>query len=321
MPRDAYISLYSLGAVDGYCHGQNILSSIGLGRPFDGKIVFYSSLFQAGIDRVVVLEEDVKYIQADRLPERRLHVSQCSDASLLRSAIRSYFDHFLGPDWAAKVEALPIIGLECFLGDLLTSLRLGRPLLRATSYPDLPSLEVLLPLEILSPIQTLFESFRSFESVVAIPALSVSRDRLGVIDEIMASRRFKDVEEIHLALTSEPSSAPKYLIQLEKASKALYWGWKDFLRMKTSVIRLAQHVPAIIESLYGKGPSTITKPIIETLDHALHRDTSLLIYDAHPILQESAMALVYQMLKAPQPTSDELNSRVEEMKRKFQLEA
>ena len=314
MPRDAYLSTYAMGGLSGFCDAQDIVSRIGLGRPFDGKLVFYSSLFQAGIDRVVGVDQEIEQIQKDPIPPKRHHVVACSDAAPLRKCLQAYFDYYLQPEWFRQREHLPTLSLASFLGDLLISLRLGRPLLTSLPLPDLAPLQVTLPLEILSPVQTLFQSIRTYESVVAIPTHEISKDRLEVVDEIMASGPYVTVEEIHNELVEKPSAAKSCLAHLEKASQALYWRWKDVLRLKSSVIRIVQQLPDIVEMISGKATAGATKPIVELLAQVLREGHGLLLYDAVPLLEESLVALARQLIKSPQPDAQELERRVAELK-------
>jgi hypothetical protein len=91
MPRDAYMSPYAKGALGGYCSAQNIMSRICLGRPLDGELIFYSSLFQAGIDRVVIVDGEIES-QKDEIPERRRHIISCADTVKLRQSLDDYFN-------------------------------------------------------------------------------------------------------------------------------------------------------------------------------------------------------------------------------------
>jgi hypothetical protein len=319
MPRDAYISAYALGGLEGFYAGTEILSKIGLGRSFDSKLVFYSSLFQAGIDRVVLTNEEITAIPSAEkhpaIPKRRYHLVACREASAIRESLKSYFNRYLPSEWFRKVEHVPILGLWSFIGDLLTSYQLGKPLLRTLSLPDLAPLQATLPIEILSPIQTLFTSFQTYNSVIAVPTYNISKDQLQVVDEIMASKPYEEIEQIHIGLVEKPSLTESCLAQLQKASEALYWRWKDFLRLKSSVISILPHIPDFVELILGKMPAASAKPIVEGLSVLLKTERGLLLYDASPLLQESLVGLLHQVIKAPKPDSEELDRRVAELKR------
>src|SRR5947207_7833785 len=104
MPRDAYISPYTIGGLNGFCTGQDALSRIALGRPFNGQIVFYSSLFQAGVDRIVGVDEELRDVSMGSIPKKRLHVVACPESIAIRKSVREYFDHYLKEDWFRQRE-------------------------------------------------------------------------------------------------------------------------------------------------------------------------------------------------------------------------
>jgi hypothetical protein len=203
--------------------------------------------------------------------------------------------------------------LRCFLGDLLTSFRLRRPLLSTMPLPDPAPLEVRLPLEILSPVQMLFQSLQSHTSVVAIPTQQLSKERLEVVDEIMASKSYATVEEIHAEILEKSSVMTSCMAHLEKANRELYWRWKDFLRLKSSVIRIIRDLPDVVEAIAGKARAGVAKPIIDVLSEMLRKEHGLIIYDASPLLEESLVRLALQMIKAPQPDNEEVARRVAEI--------
>lgn len=314
MPRDAYFSPYAIGGLSGYCHGQDLFSKLVFGRPLDGKLVFYSSLFQAGIDRVVVVDQEFQQTGPEEIPQNRLHVVPFENSSVLRESLRHYFDHYLPTDWFRKSEYEGALKLWAFLGDLLTSFHLRRPLLTTLSLPDLAPLQVTLPLEIISPVQTLFQSMQPYESVVAIPTFQINKDRVEVVDEIMASAPYQRLEEIHTQLLEEPSSVESCLATLEEASQELHWRWKDFLRLKSAVIRVGRHIPDLIEAFAGKGPASVAKPIAAVLEEALRREHGILIYDATPLLEESMTNLALQLVRGPKPDTKEIERRIEEFR-------
>jgi hypothetical protein len=315
MPRDAYISPYEIGGLHGFCAGQNILSKVLLGRPFDGKIVFYSSLFQAGVDRVVAIIEEAQHFKADSLPPHRSYTLSCPETEKVRQVLRDYFSNYLGADWFRQEDKLPILNLWCFLGDLLTSFHLGKPLLRTLSTPDLAPLRTTLPLEILSPVDVLFRSTQKYDSLVAVPVQEISKDRLEVIDEIMGSKAYKTVEEVHEELASKPTALSNTLAQLEKVTQELQWRWKDVLRLKSSIVRIASHLPDLVEAIAGKDKAGISKPIVEVLSEALKQRHGLLIYDASPLLDESLGSLMLQFTRSPKASNEEIERRLEEVKR------
>jgi hypothetical protein len=315
MPRDAYISPYEVGGLHGFCAVQNILSKVWLGRPFNGKIVFYSSLFQAGVDRVVAIKEEAQHFKADSLPPNRSYTLSCPQAEKVREALKEYFSHYLGPDWFRELDKLPVLNLWSFLGDLLTSFHLRKPLLRTLSTPDLAPLRATLPLEILSPVETLFRSVQKYDSLVAVPVHEISKDRLEVIDEIVGSQAYKTVEEVHEELATDPTALSTTLAQLEKVTQELQWRWKDFLRLKSSVIRIARHLPEVVEAIAGKDTAGISKPIIEVLSEVLKQGHGLLIYDASPLLDESLISLALQFTRSPRATEEELQRRLDEVTR------
>src|ERR1700730_1582673 len=137
MPRDAYISPYAFGGLRGVSRGEEIMSRILLARPFDGKLIFYSSLFQAGIDRVVAIDEEIPYLGKHAIPKKRYYAVACPDAMTIRQSLQAYFNRYLPPDWFRKFENFPIMSLQSFVGDLLVSYQLGKPLLSTLPLPDL----------------------------------------------------------------------------------------------------------------------------------------------------------------------------------------
>jgi hypothetical protein len=313
MPRDAYISIYGLGGLDGFCEGMNIASKIGLGRSFNGKLIFYSSLFQAGLDRVIVGEEVPQDLRR-QIPQHRLHVLPTAGYELFYLSIQAYFENYLGADWHWKPDYQDVGRLRYFLIDLLASFHLGRPLLTTLRMPDIAPLQVTLPLEILSPVKTLFRAIKAYDSVVALPTLEVSKQHLTIVEEIMASSAYRDVEEQHADLLGRPSKTKSCLAQLEKANQALYWKWKDFLRMKSSLIRVAHNVPDVIEAIFGKAPSSVAKPIFEMFAKKLRKEHGLLIYDASPLLKDTMMSLMNQVASSPESDAKELERRIQTLK-------
>jgi hypothetical protein len=298
MPRDAYISYQGHVILFTFCHFHNIFSRILLERPLQGEMLFYSSLFQAGLDRVVTVEEDGTHVFG--APSRRIKVFSLADRDLIRDSVNSYFDSYLGSNWLKeeKPEGTGIFRLREFLCDLLISYRLRRPLLAPLSIPSLAELSAFLPLEIFVPIEKLFKSITAYESVVAVPNMRVSREQLSIIDEILTSDDYGRVETAHAELLGS-ASRESCLIELEKASTALYWRWKDLLRIKSSVIRVINGIPAFIENFSGKAVSSVAALISTGLAERMAKDDSLVIYDASSVLHGLSESLMRQVAASP----------------------
>lgn len=318
MPRDAYLSPYEIGGLSGYAAAQNIISTIALGRPTDTELIFYSSLFQAGVDRVVVIKEEVQDLKHfDIIPHKRCKILSSSDSTVTRDSVKNFFNTYLEADWFHRPEHLETLNLYCFLGDLLMSLRLGKPLLTSLALPDLAPLAVTLPLEIISPVQTLFKSVQTYDSIIAIPTKEFSKDRAQVIEEIMTSSGYTTLEEIHTELAQEHTKTESCLAHLRKLNQELYWRWKDFLRLKSSVIRVVRHLPELVEAISESSKAKIAKPLVEILSEAIPKTHGLIVYDASPLIEEGTIALLHQMIKAPQPDPEELARRVAQADQKI----
>jgi hypothetical protein len=298
MPRDAYISIYGLGGLAGFCRGVNIASQIGLGRPTDGQFVFYSSLFQAGLDRIVTTNVTPLNLQ-QQIPAYRLHILESSNYELVYFSVRAFFDHYMGSDWQQKKDIEAVQSLHYFITDLLVSFHLGRPLLTTLPCPDIDAFELSLPVEILALAKTLFKSIEEHHTSVALPTLKVAKAQIGVFDEIIASQAYKDVENTHQQMLLKPSVTESCLAQLEKANYALYWKWKDFLRIKSSAVQVARNIPDVVDAMFGKAPSNVVKPVIELLAAQLQKDTPILIYDTSPILNQTMRSVIQQAEKSP----------------------
>lgn len=131
----------------------------------------------------------------------------------------------------------------------------------------------------------------------------------------MTSAPYTAVAEIHHELTQKPSAAKSCLKHLEKASQALYWRWKDFLRLKSSMIRVIRHLPDLVEAMSGKKSVGAVKPLTELLATMIRKDHGLLIYDASPLLEESLVNLLHQVVRAPKPSAEEVERRVADYNR------
>jgi hypothetical protein len=308
MPREAYISTSQLATLDGWCRYQNLVSTVLLGRSLHGKMLFYSSLFQAGLDRVVIVKEEssasLPAALLEEVPSQRVAVFSLPDRASISHAISDYFESYLGSDWWRKPENERAISLSIFLADLLTSYRLRRPLLAPLSIPKLTELSVSLPLEIFVPIERLFRSIATYESVVAVPNMRVSHEQLSTIDEIFTSDEYGRVEMIHAELLGSASEESS-LIELKKLSTALYWRYKDFLRLKSSIIRVIKGIPAFIDKLPGKDnlfvqvASSVAGPISTVISERMAKDDALVIYDATSILHELFKDLLHQFASSP----------------------
>jgi hypothetical protein len=313
MPRDAYISPYEVGGLHGFCAGQNILAKVLLGRPYDGKLVFYCSLFQAGIDRVVTIKEEEQYLKREPISPGRTYTLSCPEAERVRESFKAYFNHYLQPNWFQREDHRPVLSLWCFLGDVLTSYHLRKPLLRTLATPDLAPMRATLPLEILSPIDGLLKSVQKYDSLVAIPVHEIDKDRLEVIDEIIASNAYRRVEEVHQELAMNEAKISTTLAQLETVTEELQWRWKDVLRLKSSIIRIARTVPELVEAIAGKDKAGVAKPIVEVLAEVLKQRHGLLIYNAFPLLDESLVSLMLQFTRSPKPSDEELKRRLDDV--------
>lgn len=304
MPRDAYISRGGTIVLHAVAYTQNMISSVLLGRSLQVKMLFYSSLFQAGLDRFVIVKEDDIAPQLKGVPSRRVEVVSLTDRDPIRASISAYFESYLGPFRSRKPDSGRVTYLSEFIGDLVTSYRLRRPLLAPLPIPSLAELSVSLPLELFVPIERLFRSITAYESVVAVPILRVSHDQLSIIEEILASDEYSRVETAHATFPCS-SSRESCLIDLEKASRALYWKWKDLLRLKSSMIRVINGIPAFIENvfgkdnLFGKAASSVAAPMLSLLSERMAKDDSLIIYDASSILQGLSENLMQQIIANP----------------------
>src|SRR5690242_18824301 len=130
MPREAYISAYGLGELKGWCRAQDLFSRFAVGRPLDGELVFYASLFQAGVDRLIVVDGEIDSVVMQKgyqVPERRRKTVQFPQLESIQKAVQSYFEEHLGKEWWRRKETRPGLDLYCDLVQLITSFRLKKP--------------------------------------------------------------------------------------------------------------------------------------------------------------------------------------------------
>jgi hypothetical protein len=81
-----------------------------------------------------------------------------------------------------------------------------------------------------------------------------------------------------VALLDAPSERESGLSELQKASTGLYWHWKDLLRLKSSAIRVINEMPAFIETIFGKGASSVATPIFAVFAERMAKIDALIVY-------------------------------------------
>lgn len=242
-----------------------VLENLAALPPVDYRSLILSSVVQAGLDKVAVLEAP---LSVENLPPSlREHLRPPFDPTKLMPFVRErveVLDHLEWLDLGHQIErairrSVPDYSVtstsatmtsHAFLTDLLYALRTGQHIVSSSSLDSLRELSLALPDEVGVPLRNLMADFEPCTPDVCVPCSSVSKEQLVRLREMLGGPGFAAYHDDHRMLGSTAHRVADVVRNLAASSRHLCETNPDIVRVKRTTLSLLS--PA---SLVGAGDS------------------------------------------------------------------
>jgi len=283
MGNRVYLSPYQVGHIEGLEKAMSFMSEMFLGRPSGIEAVFYASLFQTGVSKLVVPQSVLKEVPSSDFVQGRTEAidPQISDHDY--KVVKSIFSQYLPEDYFRHEKYSDVWTLEVLLSDLCVGLRQNIGILFPGPIPQKESLRGILPPELLVPAYNLIDAIQESSASGPFPRYEVQKTDIELYQDILNSNLFIEFCDAHEPLAYQNLSVEKCLPKIHRLAVAVQDKYLDHLKISKIALSLLPIVPRVVDKIFGAFPgvlaehlTTITKPILENRRRLVLYDTSKL---------------------------------------------
>lgn len=248
--------------------------------------VFYSSMLQAGIDKIELPFCEKEQDSVAPFIRKRLLVRSGAEWVQSFFTVHEFFaDHI--PSFASeKNHDSDVLDLYTFLIDLLYALSSGRNLLNAKRFPDQSKLLGKLPPEVLIPIRNLLDTFERINPTSLYPRMTIDQDNVALFQEIIMSQRFNEYKSAHSSL--EDPSLPTNVSSrhVSQATKSMSSKTKRWLKGRKALVSVLPFSARIVDMIFGALPGKLAEQFARMTQDWLTRNQRLVVYQMDDISRQ-----------------------------------
>lgn len=281
--------------------------------PLDVPRLWYSSVVQAGLDRIdVVVSEDrlkVPPQHTNRVTYRQHDVRKLHEIFyLVRLGLFGQQDPEKEVDEKRKKVMQKI---EWFLNELIIATQRKQNMVLFDSIPTVQDVEGVLSADALIPVRNLLAAFEPINPVVVGVRSSVAARDVDLLEEIMASKVFHNYKSGHSGFDETSLAAQEAIKAIEKASRGVLDLHPAVLQSKRAVASLLPVTAKLIDVVCGKLPGILGDFFAGALVRWLNENRRVVVYQFPDLLGMTIDARMKDLMRKqgvePGPTTEDEN--------------
>jgi len=265
------ITAAAIGVHKDFCLIENPVTSI-MATSFDA--VFYSTLFQYGVDAFIIPEKEICKINVDFLQSK----STILDKSWYEYL--SFFYSFFANQCGNKIPNETKFFIF-FLTDLLYSMKHKTSLIYMHGlFNDiLLKIRKELPPELYSLIENIINQFKIEKTSLPFPVLGNNNENIYRFIEIMNSDLFLKYKEESQYLEDSSVNSHEVAMSMNSIGKKLVSKNKKNLKLKKVIIPLLPFTNNLLDVGGSPLQKILLKPFMEIMNNTLNSKKQVLVYD------------------------------------------
>ncbi|MDA2933333.1 hypothetical protein MYX82_03210 [Acidobacteria bacterium AH-259-D05] len=258
--KKGLLSSYQLGALAGF---GDIFKTAAQGMnesALDTATLFYASIFQAGLNEVVLFgqDRDKEGFPSTKFVESRVSKLPQTHYAKYHMPLDSLFKSMLPDDYEDKKEYDSIPRLKNFISDLLLAMDIRAGLIQCLPTPDLNRLEAVLPEELFVPIRNLLLTFEQESLDLPIPRMSVRTDEVERFQEIIESDLFSEYNAAQIGIDRVQLPRPQAITEIGRTGRNLFKANAGLLGLRKATLWLLEVTPKLVDGFFGKLPGVLS---------------------------------------------------------------
>ncbi len=227
--------------------------------------LFYSTMLQAGIDRIELPSNEEEHESVSPFLKRHLVFRSGREWIQASDVVRKFFEYHLPSysfdpvDSDDSEDEDEIFSLYCFLVSLLSALSTGWNLINMGSFPDANKLIGKLPPEVLMPVKCLLSTFETVNPSSICPRMAVDRDNVTLFQDILASQRYTKYKSAHSALEDPTIPAHVSAEYVSRAAKSLRAHTRKWTRGRKVIVSVLPFSVRIVDMVFGALPGKLAE--------------------------------------------------------------
>lgn len=286
MANRVYVSPGQFGFTEGIDAATSLMSEMFVGRPSSIAATFYASIFQAGVNKLLV-----PALWLNKLPDNAfvrgravsIETQEIEDEHVL---IQEMFTKHLPENYTTDEKFAEARKLQYLLADLCVCLRQNASLLFPGPIPEPESLRGVLPPELLLPASRFLSAIATLPTAGPLPRYALLKADLRIYNEMVHSGLFHEFSEAHAPLSDQEVASDTALHQLRNAAVRLQGEYDTELRLSRIGVSLLPLVPKIVEETIGLFPGKIAELFARLAEPWLENRRRLVVYDSSEALKE-----------------------------------
>lgn len=300
--RKGYIGSFQLGYIGGANKALEIASDVTGESGCDIENIFYSSAFQAGIDKFVLPQLKEEHRPKSLFVTNHTSYINENDSKNHYQIIDNAFSNYLPEDWKAKEEYKKLFGLTNFLAEMIDAMATGTSLLTVNGIPDPVEYEDLLPSELSVPITALLSSFQEVSASSLVTQMQMDTENVNRFREIIESNLFVKYVSCQSEFDDEGAILPMVLDDVARAGREIVRRNPVLLQLRKNGVSLLSFSSKLIDAVFGKLPGAVADVVSKVGIEFLENRRRLVIYDFkssfHQVLYLNLIRMIEDAEKA-----------------------
>lgn len=284
--RKGYIGSFQLGYIGGANKALEITSDVTGESGCDIENIFYSSAFQAGIDKFVLPQLKEEHRPKSLFVTNHTSYINENDSKNHYQILDNAFSNYLPEDWKAKEEYRNLFGLENCLTEMIDAMATGTSLLTVNGIPDPVEYEHLLPSELSVPITALVSSFQEVSASSLVTQVQMDAENVNRFREIIESDLFAKYVSCQSEFDDPGAKLPMVLDDVARAGRDIVRRNPALLQLRKSGASLLSFTPKLIDAVFGKLPGAVADVASKVGIEFLENRRRLVIYDFKSSFQQ-----------------------------------
>ena len=267
-------------------------------QPLNVLDLLYSSVIQAGVERLELARVDTAYNRkwehpADLSPfvaKRAIHKDLPEFESIGIMVLDAFNNHFGIKGW----DRQRVIELEVFIIELLLAAKCNQNLVYFSELPDVNKLEGILPIDFLLPFKNLIQTFENPSPTLALTRASVSRQDVALFEEIIVSKVFRQYERSQGELEETQVPVKAALESVRKQSYLLAAESPRLLKTKRAIVSLLPITTKIVDTVFGKLPGSLAEFFAAAFTKWLQDNRRIVIYQLGDLRHQVTLARMWE---------------------------
>jgi hypothetical protein len=301
MRKSGFVGETQIHIIKGYTGVLSWMGNVRKTRFTDIEFIFYSTVFQAGIEQYILPKSSSEKASAPDFVKARTKYISNKKSKAIRH-IDEIFLHYLpslpivydlfqrygeitpennkNNDSKADITAsehkgipeidelvrsisapIAVAWLHSFLTELVMAMENTASIITISGIPILDEVSTILPDEVLIPIKNLLSCIAPETAVVLNPTLSITRENIRAFNEILASQKFAKYSRAQLSLEDAQVPTQSCISKISSMASDVFESSTRATSLKKIGLGVMVLTEQIVDAKFGKIPSAVSKAL------------------------------------------------------------